>query len=107
MIAWHAASNWCVQFCFGSVQRPAPVKRRVSGIPASLRSGTAASGHVDHGHRSDVGLHRLDPLAVVAQRDHEVVEVVLEVGFHDARLDRDDPDTPPVGVGIEVEVGPG
>ena len=104
VIAWQAASNWCVQFCFGSVHCPAAVNRRDSGMPASSRSGTAASGHVDHGQRSE-RLARLDPLAVVAQGDHEVVEVVLEVGHHDSGLERDDADPPAVRVGVEVEVG--
>jgi hypothetical protein len=57
VIAWHAVSNWCVQFAFGSVHAPAAVNRHDSGIPASLRSGPAASGHVAHGHRCDVFPH--------------------------------------------------
>ncbi len=53
MIAWHAASNWCVQFCLGSVHFPAAVNLRERGIPASSRKGTAADGHVDQGQRSE------------------------------------------------------
>ena len=77
-------------------------------MPASLRerdrprrgTSTTASGR-------DACVDGLDPLAVVAQRDDEVVEVVLEVGFDDAGLERDDADAAPVRVGVEVEIGPG
>ena len=81
VIAWHAASNWCVQFCFGSVHSPgggeAARQRHARELPAA---GPAASGHV--APRPAVRLARRPPctvLAVVAQRDHEVVEVVLEL----------------------------
>ena len=33
VIAWHAVSNWCVQFCFGSVHAPAAVNRREAACP--------------------------------------------------------------------------
>jgi len=39
----------------------------------------------------------------VAERDHEVVEVVLQDGFDDSGLERDDPDPAPVGIGVEIE----
>ena len=54
VIAWHAASNWCVQFCFGSVHAPAAVNRSDSGMPASCRQRTRPRpGRSHHGQRCD------------------------------------------------------
>ena len=52
------------------------------------------------------GLDPHDHVVVVAQRDDEVVEVVLQIGDHQSRLDRHDPDPAAVGVGVEIEIGP-
>ena len=76
-------------------------------MPTSLRNGSAASGHVDHGQRYDAFSHDEHALAVVPQRDGEVVEVVLELGHDDARLGRAHADAAPVRVGVEIEVGSG
>jgi hypothetical protein len=43
----------------------------------------------------------------VAQRDHEMVEVVLQVGFDHSGLEHDHPDAAPVRVRVEVEIRPG
>jgi hypothetical protein len=42
-------------------------------------------------------------LAVVEERDDEMVEVVLEVAAHDTRLDGRDADAAAVRVRLEVE----
>ena len=68
-------------------------------MPASCRSGSAASGHVDHGQRYDAFSHDEHVLAVVAERDDEMVEVVLELGDDDAGLGGVHPDPAPVRVG--------
>ncbi len=96
-----------MQFSFGSVHAPAAVKRRDSGIPESAAQRQRGIRTRRPRPALGPGVHGNDVIAVVAQGHHEVVEVVLEVGFHDAGLEGDDPNTPAVGVGIEVEIGPG
>ena len=106
VIAWHAVSNWCVQFCFGSVHLPGGGEAaRERHARRACRSGIAASGQVDHGQRYDVFSHDTTFSPSWPQRDHEVVEVVFELGDDDAGLDGVHPDPPPVRVGVEIEVG--
>ena len=102
MIAWHAASNWCVQFCFGSVHAPAAVNRNDSGMPASAGSDPAASGQVLHGQRCAAPVTACTDITVMAQRDDEVMEIVLELRHDHARFHGLDPDPPPVGVGRQI-----
>ena len=74
-------------------------------MPASCRSGIAASGHVDHGHRCDVFSHERTFSPSWRSVDDEVVEVVLELRHDHAGLDRAHADAAPVRVGAEIEVG--
>ena len=52
-------------------------------------------------------LARHDVLAVVAERHHEVVEVVFQLGDDDSGLGRPHADAAPVRVGVQIEVGNG
>ena len=75
-------------------------RRACAAAPPRRDTSTTASG-------TDAFSHDSDLLAVVAEGDDEVVEVVLELGDDDARLGGVHPDPAPVRVGVEVEVGNG
>ena len=61
----------------------------------------AASGHVDHGQRGDSFSMPVTRSPSWRERDHEVMEVVLELGDDDAGALGDDADPPAVRVGID------
>ena len=78
------------------LRRRGPVRDRQApsdnGMPASARSGVAASAHVVHGARTDVLVTDDDVVAVVPQGHGEVVLVVLEPAVDHARRGRDEAD---------------
>ena len=79
----------CVQFCFGSAtlaDREAPRRERHALERAQrLRPRPGTSSTASGSHPASTAC---TTRAVVAQRDHEVVEVVLEPALDDARRRR-------------------
>ena len=92
-----ARSNWCVHCQCGSDTAATAVQRSDSSMPTSCREVGAGVGA--RRPRPAAGVHRDagDGVAVVGQRDLEVVEVVLEAAPHRRGVDAHEPDAASVG----------